>query len=102
MNWKTALLELLIAGFFAIACLRARAPVPGGRAVSFGDFFRLSDRIERLKRSRWQWFSMVALMLVLRLQQQLPLFLEIMAVLLLVLFLALPVSAEGKRAANVR
>ena len=99
MNWKMILLELLLAGFFAVACIRARAPVVSGQTMSFGDLFRLSDRVERLRRSRWQWFSMVALMLFVRLQQQLPLVLEIMALLLLVVFMALPVNAEARRGA---
>jgi Na+-transporting methylmalonyl-CoA/oxaloacetate decarboxylase beta subunit len=96
MNWKTTLLELLLAGFFAVACIRARGPIASGQMI-FGNLFRLSDRVERLRRSRWQWFAMVALMLVLRLQSQLPLVLEITALLLLVVFIALPVNANGRR-----
>jgi hypothetical protein len=97
MDWKTTLMELLLAGFFAVACIRARGPIAVGQPLSFVDLFRLSDRVERLRRSRWQWFSMVAIMLVFRLQQKLPLVLEIMALLLLVVFIALPVDAEAKR-----
>ncbi len=93
---KMILLELLLAGFFAVACFKARGPVAGDQKISFVDLFRLSDRVERLKRSRWQWFSMVAFMLVLRLQQQLPLALEAMALLQLVVFVALPVRTEAR------
>jgi hypothetical protein len=50
----------------------------------------MPGRIERLRRSRWQWFSMVALMLVLRLQNELPLVLEGLALLQFLVFLALP------------
>jgi hypothetical protein len=89
---KTALLELLLAGFFAVGCIRARGPLQEGK-IHFADFFRLTSRIERLRRSRWQWFSIVLVMLVLRLQQQLPLGVEIMAGALFVIFLALPVQA---------
>jgi hypothetical protein len=99
MNWKTTLLELLLGGFFAVACIRAHGPVASGQTLRFSDVFRLSDRVERLRRSRWQWFSMVALMLVLRLQQKLPLVLEVMALLMLVVFMALPVNTQAKRRA---
>jgi len=84
------LIELLIAGFFAVGCLRARGPVEPEGVTNFSDFFRLSGRLERLRRSRWQWFSIVLLMLVLRLQDKLPLVLELMVAFLFVLFLALP------------
>jgi hypothetical protein len=97
LSTKTFLLELLLGGFFAVACIRAHVPAAEDHVVSFLDFFRLTDRLERLKRSRWQWFSMVALLLVLRLQQQLPLILELMVVVQLVVFLVLPVGAETKR-----
>ena len=83
MNAKTILVELLLAGFFAVACLKA------------GGLFRMPSRLERLRRSRWQWFAMVAFMLVLRLQEQLPLSIEAMAALQLVFFLALPVRAHA-------
>jgi hypothetical protein len=93
MDAKTAVLCLLLSSFFAIACVRASGPLTGedGRA-SFQRLFRLPGRVERFRRSRWQWFAMVALMLVLRLQGQLPPVLEVMAVLQLVLFLLLPAA----------
>jgi hypothetical protein len=93
---KMILLELLLAGFFAIACFKARGPVASGQKMRFLDVFRLSDRWDRFKRSRWQWFSMVAFMLVFRLQQQLPLALEATALLLLVTFVALPAQAKAR------
>lgn len=92
MDWKTMLIELLLAGFFAVCCIRAHKPVDGNR--SFGDFFRLAGRIERLRRSRWQWFSLVAFMLVLRLQQQLPMVAELMVALEFALFMALPKAPD--------
>ena len=95
MNAKTLLIELLLAGFFAVACLKARVPTSGDLPPRFGDFFRLPSRWERLRRSRWQWFAMVAFMLVLRLQEQLPLTIEVMVVLEFALFLALPVRANA-------
>ncbi len=90
---KTALLELLLAGFFAVACVRAHGPFDSRQKMRFAEFFRMSGRIERLRRSRWQWFSMVVIMLVLRLQHQLPPAIEIMAAVMFLLFLALPVQA---------
>lgn len=95
MNAKTLLIELLLAGFFAVACLKARIPTTGDLPPTFGDFFRMPPRLERLRRSRWQWFAMVAFMLVLRLQEQLPLTIELMVVLEFALFLALPVRASA-------
>jgi len=92
MNVKLALLGLLLSGFFAVACLRAVAPLVPGNGTSFPDLLRFPGRIERLRRSRWQWFAMVSLMVVLRLQEQLPRSLELMAALELALFLALPAS----------
>jgi hypothetical protein len=98
MDAKTALLGLLLSGFFAIACIRATAPAKGetGAASSMG-FFRFPGRLERLRRARWQWFAMVSLMLVLRLQGQLPPVLEAMAAFQFLVFLALPASAAARR-----
>ena len=93
MNWKITLLELLLAGFFAVACVRAGGKLSLDRKRTLRDFFRFSNRLERLRRSRWQWFSMVAIMLFLRVQHQLPPAIEIMVALLFVIFLALPVGA---------
>lgn len=95
MEGKTILFELLMAGFFAVACIRARAPINPGHSLTFGEFFRLLDRLERLRRTRWQWFSMIGLMLVIRLQQPIPLGLEIMVAAQFLVFLALPTSREA-------
>jgi hypothetical protein len=89
---KLTLLEILLAGFFAIACFRARPSLREGEKVTLGKLFRLSGRIERLRRSRWQWFSMVAIMLWLRLQHQLPPAIEVMVGLMFLLFLVFPVQ----------
>lgn len=95
MNGKTILIELLLAGFFAVACLKARVPATQDLPLAFGDFLRMPPRLERLRRSRWQWFAMVAFMLVLRLQGQLPLSVELIVLFELILFLALPVRAKA-------
>jgi len=86
------LLELLVAGFFAVACFRARPQLRAGEKPGWGDFLRLSGRIERLRRSRWQWFSMVAVLLVLRMQNQLPAAVEIMVGMMFLIFLVFPVQ----------
>jgi hypothetical protein len=101
MTWSSMLIALLLSGFFAVACLKASAAGREG-AASPKDMFRLPGRLERFRKSRWQWFAMVALMLVLRLQQQLPPSLELMAACELVVFLLLPARrahARGNAAA---
>jgi hypothetical protein len=91
----------MMAGFFAVACIRAHGPIDSRRTLTLGDFFKLPHRLERLRRTRWQWFSMVALLLVVRLQRPVPLALEVMVAVQFVLFLALPVRAEtGVRGAS--
>lgn len=105
MNGHTVLLGFLLSGFFAVACMRASLPDLPQATSSVGasalGLLRFPGRIERLRRSRWQWFAMVALMIVLRLQQQLPVVLEVMAALQFVLFLAVPPRTPGL-AANGR
>lgn len=99
MNERTLFLELLIAGFFAVACIKSWGPSAPQGKIGFGDLVRFPDRIERLRRSRWQWFSMVLLILVLRVQHQLPLILEITVMLQFLLFTALPAfKTSGKEA----
>lgn len=98
MTQNTAILlfEVLLASFFAVACIKAHGPFPIQKKPSFREFFHFSGRLERLRRSRWQWFSMVAIMLVLRLQNQLPLAIEIMVGTMFVIFLVFPVQALVK------
>jgi hypothetical protein len=89
VSQRTLLVELMLAGFFALACMRSSITSVTG-AAHFGDLFRFPGRIERLRRSRWQWFSMVALLLVIRLQIGIPLILEVTVALMFVVFMALP------------
>ena len=96
------LMELLLAGFFAVSCIRAHGPFPSDQRISFADIFRLPGRSERLRRSRWQWFMMVVLILVLRLQAGLPLILEVTALVQFLVFLALPVKPEAVKGAQAR
>jgi hypothetical protein len=52
--------------------------------------FVLTDRIERLRKSRWQWFSMVLLLIFARMQSGAPLVAELTVLTQFVVFLALP------------
>lgn len=95
MTHQTMLLEVLLGGFFGVACIRTIAPSAADTQLDFANFFRLPGRIERLRRSRWQWFSMVLILLICRLQNQLPIVLELMVALQFVAFLALPSAGES-------
>jgi hypothetical protein len=97
MNEHIIFLELLLAGFFAVACIKSRGADQASGKVGFSDVMRLPDRWERLRRSRWQWFSMVLLMVVLRVQNELPLVLEITVLFQFFLFMALPtINTNGR------
>ncbi|HTS90215.1 MAG TPA: hypothetical protein VMG41_17115 [Gemmatimonadales bacterium] len=94
MSLEAMLAELLFAGFFAVACLRAAVPSAAAGGLRLGDLFRLPGRLERLRRSRWQWAAALLLLLVLRLQQGVPLVLELTVFVQFLIFLALPARAE--------
>ena len=90
MNANALLVELLLSGFFAIACFRARAEAPSVHGLTPSRLFVFTDRLERLRRSRWQWFSMVLVLVVVRMQMHTPLVAELTALAQFVVFLALP------------
>ena len=90
MESNSLLLELLISGFFAIACFRTRGVSVGGKAMNPRDMLRLTSRLERLRKTRWQWFAMVLVLVLVRMQSGLPLVVELTAALQFVMFLALP------------
>jgi hypothetical protein len=100
MSQQTLLVELILGGFFAVACMRTSVPSSVDGSLRFSDLMRLPGRIERLRRSRWQWFSMVALLLVIRLQKGMPLVLEATVALMFLLFVALPTRATTKAGAR--
>jgi len=88
---QALLVELLIAGFFAVACFRARAAVTQDfSGITPRALFGLTGRLERLRRSRWQWFCMVLILALVRLQLGTPLVAELTAAVEFILFLALP------------
>jgi hypothetical protein len=98
MTQSTAVLlvELLLASFFAVACIKAHGPFSFEKKPAIRDLFYLTNRIDRLRQSRWQWFSMVAILLVLRLQNQLPLAVEIMVGMMFLIFLVFPVQQVAR------
>jgi len=102
MSGRLFLVELLLAGFFAIACARARVAASPNQKMTFAGFFRLTDRLERIRRSRWQWFAMVALVLALRVQHMQPLALEFILVVQFLIFLALPTRPGRKMTVQTR
>ena len=90
MSTQALLIEFLLSGFFAIACFRARAESPNMRGFAPAKLFVLTDRLERLRRTRWQWCAMVLLLVVVRLQLGAPLLVELTGLAQFIVFLALP------------
>ena len=90
MGTQALLVEGLLSSFFAIACFRARAESASTQGLAPQRLFMLTDRLERLRRSRWQWFAMVLLLVMVRLQMGVPLVAELTALAQFVVFLALP------------
>lgn len=83
--------ELLLSGFFAIACFKARAEAPSLAAgITPRNIFGLTNRLERLRRSRWQWFAMILLLVVVRMQMGAPMMAELTVLVQFVVFLMLP------------
>jgi hypothetical protein len=93
------LVEGILSGFFAIACFRAMGEAPSVRGLTPQRLFTLTDRVERLRRSRWQWFSMVLLLMIVRMQMRAPLVLELTALALFIVFLALPSQKKAAQKA---
>ncbi len=90
MSIQALLIESLLAGFFAVACFRARAESPNTDGLAPQRLFVLTDRLERLRRTRWQWATMVLLLVVVRLQFNAPLVAELTGLVQFIVFLALP------------
>jgi hypothetical protein len=90
LGTQAMLVELLLSAFFAVACFRARAEAPELQGLTPQKLFTLTDRIERLRRSRWQWCSMVALLILLRLQSGTPVVAELTVLAQFIVFLSLP------------
>jgi hypothetical protein len=90
METQALLVEVLISSFFAIACFRARAESPTVHGLAPQRLFVLTDRLERLRRTRWQWFAMVLLLFLVRRQLGAPVVAELTALTQFIVFLSLP------------
>ena len=90
MGTQALLIEFLLSGFFAIACFRARAESTKLSGFAPQKLFVLTDRLERLRRTRWQWCAMVLFLVVVRLQLGTPLVAELTGLTQFIVFLALP------------
>lgn len=90
MGKNAMLVEVLLSAFFALACFKARGEAPSIHGLAPHRLLALTDRLERLKRSRWQWFSMVLLLVLLRVEAGVPMVAELTVFAQLVVFLALP------------
>jgi hypothetical protein len=96
MTKEALLVELLLSGFFAIACFKARAS--DAHQLRLRDLLYLCDRLERLRRTRWQWCAMVLVLVFTRMQVQAPIVAELTGLAQFIVFLALPTN---KRASEV-
>ena len=90
LNTQAVLVEVLLSGFFAVACFRSRAETVDEAGITPRALFVFIDRLERLRRSRWQWFAMGLLLVLVRIQQGTPLVAELTALVQFIVFLALP------------
>lgn len=95
LSTQALLLEILLSGFFAIACFLARAESNDIHGLAPQRLFVLTDRLERLRRSRWQWFAVVLLLFVLRKQMGAPMVVEFTALAQFIVFLALPTAKHA-------
>lgn len=94
MGTQALLVEILLSAFFAIACFRARSEASDIRGLAPKRLFILTDRIERLRTSRWQWCSMVALLLMVRVQHGAPMVAELTVLTQFIVFMALPSNSS--------
>jgi hypothetical protein len=99
MGAQALLTELLLSGFFAIACFRARATGIESAGIAPRMLFAMTDRLERLRRSRWQWFAMVLLLVLIRMERSAPIVAEVTVLAQFLIFMLLP---TGKTAKAVR
>ena len=97
MGMQAILIELLLSGFFAIACFRSRAGSSDLSGLAPHRLFMLTNRLERLRRSRWQWCALIILLIVARMQRGTPMIAELTVLLQFIVFLALPASKGSSR-----
>jgi hypothetical protein len=96
MGLQAILVELMLSGFFAVACFRARAESPDLAGLAPQKLFMLTGRLERLRKTRWQWCAMVMLLILVRMQQGTPMVAEVTVLAQFLLFLALPSKSSSK------
>lgn len=87
---KLTVLEVLLAGFFCVACFWAPSVNFAASNSLFAWVAQLSVRLDSLRRERWQWLTVVGTMLGLRLQHALPPVIELMVGLTFLILLAFP------------
>jgi hypothetical protein len=102
LGTQALLVELLLSGFFAIACFRARAVTAQSFHIAPRTLFAMTDRLERLRRSRWQWFSMVLLLVFVRMERGAPMIAELTVLAQLAVFLILPSQTPTAEAVRAR
>ena len=102
MNAQALLTELLLSGFFAVAFLRAQGAEIRELPFSPRTFFALPDRLERLSRSRWQWFSMVLVLVVLRIERGVPMVAELTVLAQFVVFMLVPTHKPMQAVARAK
>jgi hypothetical protein len=90
LDTSALLLEVLLAGFFAVACFKARDEKALDLRIAPRALFVLTDRVERIRRSRWQWCAMLLLLILVRMQRGTPIVAELTVLCQFILFLMLP------------
>jgi hypothetical protein len=95
VSTQALLAEILLSGFFAVACLRARAEAPSLQGFAPARLFALTGRFERLRRSRWQWVCMILVLIFMRLQMGAPLVAELTVAAQFIVFVALPSARQS-------
>lgn len=90
MSTQALLVEIMLSGFFAVACFKARAVTPDMKGLAPQRLFALTGRLERLRRSRWQWCAMVLVLILVRMQAGTPVVAELTLFAQFLVFLALP------------
>lgn len=100
MGAQALLIECLLSGFVAIACFRARAQSNEPRGIAPRRLFMMVDRLERLRITRWQWCSMVILLMMARLQHGQPMVAEVTVLVQFMLFFLFPTSKAEARVSS--
>ncbi len=87
---KLTVLEVLVAAFFGAACFWAPTANRSANNRLFASVARLSAQLESLRRSRWQWLTILGTMLGLRVQHQLSPAVELAVGLTFLILLVFP------------